>query len=176
MRGPEGPPHPRYGLKQKSRERQSEKRRHHSALDTSPAGQFLKHVTAQPRGHVQGIINESGEGQESKASSQVGIDAKALNEPGQTRRVDPVRAEPQGGVAQGQDHERGKATTATSASNNMPPYPTSRQSVSTSTCLEVVPDPTNPWNPEQAPQATVTKSMGKIGIPFKALDPRKAGY
>ena len=46
---------------------------------------------------------------------------------------------------------------------NKAPYPIRRASLSLFTCLEVVPDETSPWNPLIAPQAMVTKSMGKIG-------------
>ena len=47
-----------------------------------------------------------------------------------------------------------------------PRTPTNLASVSLLSCLDVVPDPTSPWNPEMAPQAIVTNSSGTIdGVP-----------
>ena len=43
---------------------------------------------------------------------------------------------------------------------------------SLSSCLEVVPDATSAWKPEQAPHATVTKRSGKryiVAPPFAAF-------
>jgi hypothetical protein len=42
--------------------------------------------------------------------------------------------------------------------------------------LEVVPEHTMPWKPEQAPQAMVTNSMGNSGPALALSKPKKAGY
>src|SRR5690625_1390584 len=55
---------------------------------------------------------------------------------------------------------------ASSPSPTAPKYPTSLASGSLLSCLEDVPEETTPWNPEIAPQATVTKSSGMMpGVP-----------
>ncbi len=43
-----------------------------------------------------------------------------------------------------------------------PRYPTNLASVSLSSCFELVPDATMPWNPDTAPQAMVTNKSGMM--------------
>ena len=47
-------------------------------------------------------------------------------------------------------------------SPSIAPYPIILESVNLLICFDVVPDETSPWKPLIAPQATVTKSIGKI--------------
>ena len=68
------------------------------------------------------------------------------------------------------------ARTASSDSMSIPPYPTSLASVSRLICLEVVPEPTSEWNPEMAPQATVTNSAGNRYPSLGSWKPVVAAY
>ena len=47
-------------------------------------------------------------------------------------------------------------------------------SASLASCLEVVPEATRLWKPEQAPQATVMNSVGN-NVPRLTFQPAKAG-
>jgi len=48
-------------------------------------------------------------------------------------------------------------------SMNIAPYPTNSPLNSLSSCLEVVPDPTMEWNPDRAPQAMTSGTVGQNG-------------
>ena len=58
------------------------------------------------------------------------------------------------------------AITARKPSSSMEPNPIRRMSRSLESCLDVVPEDTRLWNPDTAPQATVTNRMGKRLMPL----------